>query len=112
MEDITSFPVDREAGKAISIYPFIIQRQPMYNFFQPFEIALDYKLVRFLYESHVPRARIDEFLKDGLLAQRTDAQRSSSDCTTRFSYRSASTLYRKIDDMAIDPPWKNAFVDF
>jgi len=112
MEDITSFPADREAGKAISTYPFIVQRELMYNFFQPFQNALDYKLARFLYESHVPRARIDEFFKDGLLGQRTDAQRSSSDCSTRFSFRSASTLYRKIDDMAMDPPWKNGFVDF
>jgi len=69
MEDITSFPVDREAGKAISTYPFVIQRQPMYNFFQPFQIALDYKIARFLYKSHVPRARINKFFKDCLLGQ-------------------------------------------
>jgi len=112
VEDITSFPADREAGKAISTYLFVIQRQPMYNFFQPFQNALYYKLARFLYESHVPRAQIDEFFKDGLLVQRTDAQRSSSDCSTRFSFRSASTLYRKIDDMAMDPGLKNGFVDF
>jgi len=112
MEDITTFPGDREAGKAISTYPFVIQRELMYNCVQPFQNTLEYKVARFLSESHVPRAQIDEFFKDGLLGQRMDAQRSSSDCSTRFSFRSASTLYRKIDDMAMDPPGKNGFVDF
>jgi len=67
MEDVPSFPVEREAGKAISTYPFVIHRELMYNFFQPFQNALYYKLARFLYESHVLRARIDEFFKAGLL---------------------------------------------
>jgi len=84
----------------------------MYNFFQPFQNAVDYKLARFLYEFHMPRARIHEFFKDGLVGQRTNAQRSSSHSSTRFSFRSASTLYQKIDDMAMDHPWKNGFVDF
>jgi len=112
MEDIRSFPAVQEVGKAFSIYPFVIQRQPMYNFFQPFQNTLDYKLGRFLYESHVARARIGNFFKNNLLVQRTDTQQSSSDCSSRFSFRSASTLYRKIDQMARDSPRKKDLVDF
>ena len=107
-----SFPADRTAGKAISTYPFVMQKQPMYNFFQPFQNALHYKLVRFLYEFHVPGPRIDEFFKDDFLAQQTDPQWSSLDCSTTCSFWSASTLHCKIDNMAIVPLWKHEFVDF
>ena len=70
--DITSFPVKREAGKVISAHPFVKERQPMYNFFRPFQNAMDFKLARFFYSAHVPKARVDEFFHDGFLEQETD----------------------------------------
>ena len=112
--DITSFPVKREAGKVISAHPFVKERQPMYNFFGPFQNAMDFKLARFFYSAHVPKVRVDEFFHDGFLEQETDAPGSplGSVGSQKFSFRSAHTLYQKIDDMDIGPPWKNGFVDF
>ncbi|KAF8415030.1 hypothetical protein EV426DRAFT_579132 [Tirmania nivea] len=106
------FPTDYEVGKVIAAYPSVLQRQPMYNFFQPFQNALDFKLARFLYETHVPKAQIDMFFKDGFLGQNIYSEKSRTDANLRFSFRSASTLYQKIDQMITDPPWKNGFVDF
>ncbi|KAF8416221.1 hypothetical protein EV426DRAFT_541407 [Tirmania nivea] len=79
----------------------------MYNFFRPFQHVLDFKLARFFYSSQVPKTRIDEFFKDDFFGQKTDTRR-----TPRFSFHSAYTLFQKIDEMIIDPPWKNGFVDF
>ena len=107
VKPIEHFPSDRQAGKAITAYPFVRERQSMYNFFRPFQNGLDFKLARFFYTAHVPKARIDEFFKEGFLAKKTDAQWRST-----ISFQSAHTLYRKIDDMITDPQWKNGFVDF
>ena len=106
LERTLFFPVGREAGKVLASYPFRILRDPDYNFFQPFKGAIDYKLARFFFAAYVPKTRIDEFFQDGFLT-RTDANRSRE-----FSYRSAHTLYKKIDEMSSDPLWRNGFVDF
>jgi len=107
IEDLTSFPADRQAGKAISASPFIKQRQPSYNFFSPFQNILDFKLARFFYTAQVSKARIDKFFKAGFVEQGTDTGRR-----LRFSFHSSHGLYQKLDTMIIDPVWKNRFVDF
>jgi len=109
-----SFPPDREASKAIAAYPFIRQRDSTYNFFLPFRNALDFKLARSFYTAHVPKARINEFFKDGFLGAKTDAAGLplAPILPTRFSFHSAYGLYQKLDDMMMDPAWKNGFVDF
>ena len=114
IENVMSFPGEREAGKAISVLPFVKERQPMYNFFRPFQNAMDFKLARFFHSAHVPKARIDEFFRDGFLEGQSDAPGSIPVCvgSPGFSFRSSHTLYQKIDEMIIDPPWKNGFVDF
>ena len=109
-----SFPVEREAGKVIAAHRFLRQRDPTYNFFQPFQNALDCKLARFCYSAHVPKARIDKFFKDGFLGGTSDTERSplAPIYRTRFSFHAAHGLYRKLDDMIIDPAWKNGVVYF
>jgi len=67
IKDYRSFPVDHQAGKAISASPFIKQRQPSYNFFSPFQNILDFKLARFFYAAQVSKAQIDEFFKMGFV---------------------------------------------
>ena len=109
-----SFPVEREAGKAIAAHLFVRQRDPTYNFFQSFQNALYFKLARFFYTVHVPKARIDECFKDGFLGWKSDTQRSplAPMYRIRFSFRSAQGFYRKLNDMISDSAWKNGFVDF
>jgi hypothetical protein len=107
MADPTTFPAEREAGKAISASPFTKQRQQSYNFFSPFQNVLDFKLARFFYTAHVPKARIDEFFKAGFVKQETDAGGRP-----RFSFNSSHGLYQRLDTMIVDPAWKNGFVDF
>jgi len=72
IEDLTSFPADHQAGKAISASPFITQRQSSYNFFSPFQNIHDFKLARFFYAAQVSKARIDKFFKGGFVEQGTD----------------------------------------
>ncbi|KAF8415071.1 hypothetical protein EV426DRAFT_701828 [Tirmania nivea] len=99
IENGIRFSADREAGKVIVLYPFTKERHSMYNFFRPFQHALDFKLARFFYSSQVLKTRINEFFKDDFFGQKTDAGR-----TLRFSFHSAYTLFQKIDEMIIDPP--------
>jgi len=109
-----SFPLERESGKVIAAYLFVRQRDPTYNFFRPFQNALYFKVARFFYLAHVPKVRIDEFFKDGILAVKTDAEGLplAPILPTRFSFHSAYGLYQKLDDMMMDPAWKNSVVDF
>jgi len=109
-----SFPQERETGKVIVVYLFVRQRDPTYNFFRPFQNTLDFKLTRFFYSAHVLQVRIDEFFKDGILAAKTDAEESplAPILPTRFSFHSAYGLYQKLDDMMMDPAWKNSVMDF
>jgi len=90
-----SFPPEREAGKVIATYPFVRQRDSTYNFFRPFQNALDFKLARFFYSAHIPKVRIDEFFKDGILAAQMDAEGSplAPILPTRFSFHSTYGLY-------------------
>jgi len=90
-----SFSPECEAGKIIAAYDFVRQRDPIYNFFRPFQNALDFKLARFFYSAHVPKVRIDEFFKDSILAAKTDAEESplAPILPTRFSFHSAYGLY-------------------
>lgn len=113
-EAVTSFPEEHEAGKVIAAYPFVEERHPMHNFFTPFQNAMDFKLARFFYSAHVPKARIDEFFHDGFVGQQADAIESPPNGvgSPLFSFRSAHTLYKNIDNMIVDPPWMNGFVDF
>ena len=108
-EVVTSFPVENQAGKALSVAPFVKERQPLYNFFHPFQNAFDYKLARFFFSAHVPKARIDDFFRDNFFGQQTD---TAGSIPPTFSFRSSHTLYQRIDDMIVDPPWKNGFVNF
>jgi len=109
-----SFPPECKAGKVIAAYLFVRQRDPTYNFFRPFQNALDFKLARFFYSAHVLKVRIDEFFKDGILAAQTDTEESplAPILPTRFSFHSAFGLYQKLNDMVMDPAWKNSVVDF
>ena len=63
-EVIMSFPVENQVGKAFSVAHFVKERQPLYNFFHPFQNALYYKLATFFFSTHVPKARIDDFFRD------------------------------------------------
>jgi len=109
-----SFPPEREADKVIAGYPFVRQRDLTYNFFRPFQNALDFKHARFFSSADVLEIRIDKFFKDGILAAKTDAEGSplAPILPTRFSFHSAYSLYQKLDDMMMDPAWKNGVVDF
>ena len=109
-----SFPLEREAGKVIAAYLFVRQWDPTYNFFRAFQNALDFKLARFFYSAHVPKVRIDEFYTDGILAAQTDAEGSplAPILPTRFSFHSVYGSYHKLDDMVMDPGWKNGVVNF
>jgi len=75
---------------------------------------MDFILGRFFYSAHVPKARIDEFFKDGFLGVKTDTIELplAPILHTRFSLHSAYSLYQKLDDMIMNPAWKNGFVDF
>jgi len=75
---------------------------------------LDFKLARFFYSAHVPKAWINKFFKDGFLAVKTDATGLplAPILCTGFSFPSVYGLYQKLDDMIMDPVWKNTFVDF
>jgi len=79
----------------IAAYPFVRQRDPTYNFFRPFQNALDFKLARFFYSAYVPKVRIDEFFKDGILAAQTDVEELplATILPTRFSFHSVYGLY-------------------
>jgi len=70
--------------------------------------------MRFFYSAHVPKARIDEFFKDGFLRAKTDTTGLplAPILYARFSFHSAYGLYQKLDNMMMDPAWKNGFVDF
>jgi len=107
IEDFTTFPAGRKAGKATSASPFIQQRQPSYNFFSHFQNTLDFKLARFFYAAQVPKTQIDEFFTAGFVEQGMDVGGGS-----RFSFYSSYGLYKKLDAMIIDPVLKNGFVDF
>ena len=100
------FSVDREAGKVVAPYPFQKLRDPRYNFFRPFQNAMDYNLAHFFCSACLQRTQVDEFFRKGFLSARSDA------CHAIYSYHSAYTLYKKIYEMVIDPQWKNGFVDF
>ena len=56
-----SIPVENQEGKAILVALFLKERETLYKFFQPFQTAFNYKLVRFLLSTHVPKARIENF---------------------------------------------------
>jgi len=107
-DNAIQIPMDREAGKAVAAYPFQKPRDPKYNFWWPFRNAMDYKLTCLFCLAHVPRVQVDEFFRSGFLTSGSDASHISA----TFSFKSSYTLYKKIDKMAIDPPWKNGFVDF
>ena len=106
LNDTIDFPVDREAGKVLAPYPFQKLNDPRYNFFPPFQIAMDYNLAHFFYSARLPRTQVDEFFQKGFLSTQSDT------CRAIYSYHSAYTLYKKIDEMVIDPQRKNVFVDF
>ena len=105
-EDTIHFPVDREARKVVAPYPFQQPSDLGYNFLRSFQNAMDYKLARFYYSARVPRTHVDEFVCNGFLNAGSDAS-----CAT-FFYHLAYTLYKKIDEMVMDPECKNGFVDF
>jgi len=107
IEDLTTFPAGRKAGKTTSASPFIQQRQPSYNFFSLFQNTLDFKLSRFFYAAQVPKAQIDEFFMAGFVEEGTDMGGGPW-----FSFHSSYGLYKKLHAMIIDPVWKNGFVDF
>ena len=95
--DTIHFPVDREGGKVVGLYPFQKPRDPRYNFLRLFQNAMDYKLARFFCSACVLRTHVDEFFRNGFLSAGLDASR------TTFSYHSAYTMYQKIDEMVMDP---------
>ena len=109
-----SFPAKREPGKVIAAHLVVRQHDQMYKFFQGFQSALDFKLGQFVYSAHVPKARIDKFFKDDFLVGKLDALRSplTPIYRTSFSFHSAHALYRKLNDMIMDPACKTEFVDF
>ena len=106
VDDTIHFPVDYEAGKVVAPYPFQKPRDLQYNFLQPFQNTMDYKLACFSCPARVHRTHVDEFLRNGFLSAGSDAS------YTTFSYHSAYTMYQKVDEMVMDPQWKNVFVDF
>ena len=60
-EVVMSFPAENQVDKALSMAPFMKERQPLYNFYHPFQNALYYKLAKFFFSAYVPKARIDDF---------------------------------------------------
>ena len=60
-EVVTSFIGENQAGKALSVAPFVKKSQPLYNFCHPVQNDLYYKLAWFFFSSHVPKAQIDDF---------------------------------------------------
>ena len=106
MGNSIGFPADREAGKLLAPYPFQKPRDPTYNFFRPFQSAMDYKLARFFYSARVPRTSIKEFFLDGFLSAGMD-----SGCSV-YSFHLPYRLYKKIDEMVCHSPWKNGFINF
>ena len=67
---------------------------------------MDYKLVRFFCSACVTRTHVDEFFRNSFPSIGSDAS------YVTFSYHSAYTLYKIIDEMVMDLQWKNLFVDF
>ena len=101
LNDTIHFTVDREAGKIVAPYPFQKLRDSRYNFFRPFQNVMDYNLAHFFCSTRLPRTQVDEFFHKGFLSAQSDA------CRAIYSYQSVYTLYKKIDEMVIDPQWRN-----
>ena len=106
LNDTIHFPVDRKPGKVVAPYPFQKLRYPRYNFFASFQNAMVYNLAHFFCSARQPRTQVDEFFCKGFLSTQSDA------CRAIYSYHSAYILYKRIDEMVIDPQWKNGCVDF
>ena len=58
---------------------------------------MDYNLAHFFCSARRPRTQVDEFFRKGFLSAQSDA------CGAIYSYYSGYTLYKKIDEMVIDP---------
>ena len=67
---------------------------------------MDYNLADFFCSERLLRTQVDEIFRKGFLSAQSDA------CHVIYSYHSVYILYKKIDEMVIDPQWKNGFVDF
>ena len=105
-DDTIHIAVDREGGKVVASYLFQNPRDKQYNFLQPFQNTIDYKLTYFFCSARIPRTHVDEFYHNGFPSTGSDASRMT------FFYHSAYTMYQKIDEMVMDPYWQNGFVDF
>ena len=101
LNDTIHFTVDCEAGKIVAPYPFQKLRDSRYNFFRPFQNVMHYNLAHFFCSTRLPRTQVDEFFHKGFLSAQSDA------CRAIYSYQSVYTLYKKIDEMVIDPQWRN-----
>ena len=66
---------------------------------------MDYELARFFCSARVPRTHVDDFFHNDFLSAESDVSHAT------FSYHSAYSLYKKIEEMVMDPQWKNVFVD-
>jgi len=62
---IEHFLTDLEVWKAYISYPLKTPRTS--HCFLPFDNKHDYKLARFFHLAHIPKVRIDEFFKDGVM---------------------------------------------
>ena len=98
--------MDHEAQKVVALYPFYKPRDQRYNFLQPFQTAMEYKLAHFFGSPGVPKTHVDEFFRNGLISAGSDAS------LTTLLYHSAYYMYNKIEEMVMDPQCKNRVIDF
>ena len=107
-DNAIQIPMDREDGKAVTAYPFQKPRDPKYNFLWPFRNAMYYKLACVFCLANIPSVEVDEFFSSSFLTSESDA----SHISLTFFFKLSYILYKKIDKMAIEPPWKNGFGNF
>ena len=105
--EVHQFPNEYKSSDPIRESLFSEERTPGFNHLFPFINGRDYKLARFFIESKVPKVRIDQFFRDGLL---------STPCvdspTSRVSFESAYMLNKQLSQMKADPPWYTGSVEF